>query len=166
MIAQATTKEILLTKGQVAIVDEADFEWLSQWKWQSMKPHHIWYARRTVTPHGKSSTVYMHREILRVASDVYVDHIDGNGLNNTRANLRAATRSENLWNHKSRTGSSQYKGVNFHTSRDQWQAQIKFNGKRKWLGYFNTPEEAAVAWDRAARELHGEFAFLNFPEGK
>jgi hypothetical protein len=104
----------------------------------------------------------MHQLILRTK---YIDHIDGNGLNNTRGNLRIATTKQNTWNRKKRTipTSSKYKGVSVIKGRDRWQCRIYANGTRFFLGYFASEIEAARAYDKKAIELFGEFARLNFP---
>ncbi|AYA77376.1 Fis family transcriptional regulator [Bacillus sp. Y1] len=151
-------KEIPLTKGMVAIVDDEDFEWLSKFNWR----YHKGYASRTtLLRYGKRKTVLMHREIIGNVAE-QVDHIDGNRLNNTRENLRAASRSENCRNTKSRTGStSEYKGVSFDKGNKKWRARIKVEYKEMFLGYFNNPHDAARMYNFWAKDLFGEFARLN-----
>ena len=100
--------------------------------------------------------------IPNIENKEQVDHIDRNKLNNHISNLRWATCSENLGNQLSRKGStSKYKGVYFHKSRGKWMARIKVNGKRKYLGRFKYEKEAALAYNKAAKEIYGEFALLN-----
>lgn len=107
-------------------------------------------------------TLYVHRLLLPEGRDI--DHINGDGLDNRRANLRAATRAQNMANSGSRRGSrSPYKGVTLHKKTGQWFARIMVDGKAKYLGYYKDPEAAARAYDTAALEVWGEFAFLNFP---
>jgi hypothetical protein len=161
---QPETKEILLTHGKVAIVDAADYDWLNQFNWSAHKRKHYWYAsRRNQWPAKRSATVYMHRQILGAEKGLVVDHIDGNCLNNTRLNLRLATHSQNLLNQGlSSDNTSGYKGVSWHKIRLKWQAQISIDGKRKYLGMFDTAEDAARAYDEMASRHHGEFARLNF----
>lgn len=156
-------KEIPLTNGLFAKVDESDFEILSKFNWQAVN-NRKYYARRHIMIDGKKSKIYMHREIMGVTkSDVFVDHIDGDGLNNTRANLRVASHSENLANVPKRNGtSSKYRGVNFKKSTGKWQVQIQHNNKMHWVGSFNNEIEAAKAYDKKAVELFGAFAQLNF----
>lgn len=157
-------KEIQLTQGKVTVVDDKDFEWLSQWKWcahlhpQSGK----YYVVRSKTTKGKKKTVRMSREILEITeTNIYVDHINGDTLDNRRDNLRSATNTQNQWNSGLSTSNTKgLKGISYsptRTSFKKWQAKIRFGGKRLHIGYFETPEEAASAYLRKARELHGEF---------
>ncbi len=158
-------KEISLSKGLIALVDDADYEELSKYKWYaSMNRKH--YARRHHMVNGKKSKLYMHRQILGITDKkIFVDHIDGNGLNNQRSNLRAATHSENLANVNKRLGtSSKFRGVNFKKATSKWQVQIQHQGKLHFVGSFVDEVEAAKAYDKKAVELFGEFAKLNFNE--
>lgn len=148
------TRAIPLTKGKFAIVDAADYEWLMQWRWHSCHR----YAGRGENIDG---VFLMHREILGAPDGMSVDHIDGNGLNNTRANLRLATQSQNLCNRAAKSG---YKGVDFQKRNGKWRARIKLNRKEIHIGEFTDAESAARAYDEAAKKYHGEFAWLNFPE--
>jgi hypothetical protein len=160
-------KEIPLTQGYVALVDDADFDWINQWKWHSVSNHDgsIIYAQRNTKANGKPTKVAMHRLVILAPAGLFVDHIDHNGLNNTRANLRLCTRSQNLANgRRHRTSVSQFKGVSRHSRGDKWQAQIRRNGKVTGLGTFYNEIDAARAYDRAALEEFGEFAFTNFPQ--
>lgn len=160
------TREIILTQGKVALVDDEDFEWLNQWKWCASRSRSKWYALRYVKMPGIKGTrfvVRMHRIILETPKDIFIDHIDMNSLNNQRNNLRFATNAENRCNvQKQSTSTSGYKGVSFHKHRGLWQARIMTKGKSIHLGYFDTAEEAATAYDEAAKKYHGEFARLNF----
>lgn len=159
-------REIILTQGKVALVDDADYEYLNQWKWHAHKRGNTFYAvRKAPRVNGKQSAIQMHQMIIGNGIDS-IDHRDGNGLNNTRANLRLATHQQNMFNkriHKDNT--SGLKGVSWHKPSDKWQAQIGVGGKQKYLGSFATPEEAGRAYDAAALEYHGEFAYLNIPTG-
>lgn len=152
-------KLIPLTQGKFAQVDDEDYDYLMQWKWYAIPKRRTTYARSSETL--KSPSIRMHRLIMKPPPELQVDHIDGNGLNNQKSNLRWATHSQNQFNRKSRMGSSRYKGVYFHRIAKKWVAMISENAKRKWIGTFETEEAAAEAYNRAAIKYHGEFARLN-----
>ncbi len=164
-------KEVTLTRGKVALVDDGDFDQVSQFNWHAIESGKTWYARRT-HPIGCRTYVYtlMHRQLTGAPDDFEVDHEDGDGLNNQRCNLRQATSQQNKRNRTRKTPgtSSRFKGVILHKGR--WRAIIRAgvllpNGKRKhiWLGGYETEEGAARAYDAAAIIHFHEFASLNFP---
>jgi len=145
-----------------AMVDDADFDALSRWKWSAEKRSGTFYAIRSVPgKNGKRTTIRMHRQI--VGDGIEVDHADGNGLNNQRANLRACSTAQNQQNRKRARGTSQYKGVLWDRFHDCWKAKIIVNGERIHLGSFESEEVAARRYDLAAKEHFGEFTHLNFP---
>jgi len=158
-------KEILLSKGYVAQVDDWEYERVAQWKW-SAKPDnngHVYAIRQQWFPRKMIS---LHRFIMNAPDGVMVDHEDGNGLNCQQYNMRLATRSQNLQNATKRSNNtSGYKGVNWRKDNTKWQAQIRKDNKQYHIGYFITAEDAARAYDSKAVELFGEFARLNFPKG-
>lgn len=158
-------KQIVLSQGKVALVYDADFEWLNQWKWCTrkcrFKNRTVWYAMRT-NYNGKrqQETVYMHREIAAAMGLEQVDHRDGDGLNNCRCNLRAATRQQNMRNGFKHAGcSSRFKGVS--NDRGRWRAYIRVDKKLRHLGSFGTEQEAADAYREAAVQFFGAFARIN-----
>lgn len=155
-------KEIQLTQGYAALVDDEDYEWLNRYKWQSLTGRATVYAvRRKPAPYPRNRPSQMHREILKAPDGVNVDHINGNGLDNRRCNLRLCTDQQNNWNARTRKdNSSGYKGVSWHKHQKKWQAQIGLNGKRISLGYFKDKLEAKQAYDAKAKEWFGEFACL------
>ncbi|HCO96461.1 MAG TPA: hypothetical protein DIU00_21395, partial [Phycisphaerales bacterium] len=161
---------IPLTQGKYAIVDPEDYRRLSRHKWYAAgSPGSCYYAVRAVmTKNGKRRRLHMHRQILKVPDNMYVDHINRNGLDNRKANLRPATPSQNGQNrakYANGTYSSKYKGVTFQRGKKiPWEAHIQVNHKLISLGSFNDEVRAAKAYDRAARMYHREFAVLNFPE--
>ena len=155
-------KEIDIGGGFAALVDPEDFELLSQLKWHIHEKHNIKYARHTYYRSGKYGTCLMHRLVLNAPDNLIVDHINGDGLDNRKANLRLCTHSENLLNRSPRRGTSIYKGVYWHNKDRRWTATISKDGKRRRIGGFTSEIEAAKAYDKAAKELHGEFARLNF----
>ena len=148
--------------GKVALVDDEDYEWLRQWKWSAGKSPTSWYARRNgASP--KRERIYLHRLILAAQPGQQVDHINGDGLDNRRCNLRLCTRAQNNRNRgKGPTNTSGYKGVCWDKKAQRWRAAIWLNGKYKFLGHFDAPKDAALAYDEAALRLHGEFAKTNF----
>jgi hypothetical protein len=161
-------KEIPLTKGQVAIADDADYEWLSRWKWQAHwnKGTRSFYASRADYSNGRNAqrVIIMHREIIGATEGQHADHVNHGTLDNRRANLRFATSSQNSCSRRKQTNNtSGYKAVNWEKNKNKWRARIKLNGKKRSLGYFTDPVLAAQAYDKAALELHGEFACINFP---
>lgn len=156
-------KRILLTRGLYTLVDDSDYDELNSHKWHALKDGNTYYAVRTVYVKRKGKTVRMHREIMQTPSEMETDHIDGNGLNNVRNNLRNCTKSQNLSNRKPNTTSSSiFKGVSWRKASCKFVAQIQSNGKKISLGYFKKEEDAAHAYDAAAIKYHKEFANLNF----
>lgn len=155
------TKEISLTQGQVAIVDDEDFEWLSQWKWHVRKARGKYYAKRSGWVNSTYKNVHMHKVILGI-EDQFVDHKDGNPLNNTRSNLRIASSQQNSRNReKQSNNTSGCKGVSWCKRRKKWQARIWIDRKEFHLGYFSVLKEASDAYDAAAILHFGEFARPN-----
>jgi hypothetical protein len=148
------SKEIPLTRGYVAIVDDANWHELQQYKWHYQNG----YAGRS--EHGTRRYVMMHRVIMQAEPHQTIDHINGNGLDNRRANLRFATPQQNAFNSKKRPGSSRYKGVS--QERDKWLATIRAGEKQIKLGRFEVELHAALAYDKASLEKHGEYGKRNF----
>lgn len=156
-------KKIQLPHNRFTIVDDKDYEWLNQWKWHVQPSKNTDYVVRTewVTP-KKCICIRMHRLIMGVSGKVLIDHEDGDGLNNQRTNLRKADSVKNGANRRSaKNSSSKYLGVHFCKTRQKWVSQIQHKGKGKHLGIFNDEIKAAISYNHAALELHGEFANLN-----
>lgn len=155
--------ELPLSNGMVAIVDAADAEWLSCYRWRALQVTRTWYAVRN----ERKRLIYMHREIMHPPAGLIVDHINRNGLDNRRCNLRLVTRSQNNMHAAKREGcSSSYKGVDWQAGSRKWRARIKAHGRHIYLGMYETEIEAALAYDAAAIIYHGRFAVLNFPQGE
>jgi hypothetical protein len=154
-------KEIPLTQGFVSIVDDADYEWLSMWKWYYSKGYAARQSKRAL---GRSKTLYMHREILHAPDGVEVDHIrTGETLDNRKENLRISTTAQNQFNRKLQiNNTSGFKGVYWNKKNKVWEAQIKFNQRSIYIGRFDTAKKAALAYDEKASELFGKFARINF----
>lgn len=157
------TKEIKLTKGMVALVDDEDYVWLSQFKWHAVthSSGRISYARRMVkNSDGKVGAMSMHRAIMQPPDDMQIDHINHNGLDNRKENLRVCDVSTNARNRRKRTGShSKYIGVTKHKKSGKWVARLEFN-----IGVFDDEEEAARAYDEVAKRVYTEHVRLNFTE--
>jgi hypothetical protein len=155
------TKEIPLTKGKVALVDDEDFEELSKHKWFYCA---IGYAVRNKSKKipGLVRCIYMHREIMNCPQEMIIDHVDHDTLNNQKSNLRICTYSQNLVNRLKyirSEKSSNYKGVDYcNKSGNKWRVRVW----NKHIGYYETELEAALVYDKIAKEIYGEFAYLNF----
>lgn len=155
-------KVIQLTKGFAAIVDDADFMELAQYRWCYSGKSNGYAVRRKKFPDGTAKLVYMHREIMGSPEGKEVDHRNRVRLDNRRENLRVSTHAQNCQNMgKFPSNKSGFKGVHFAKKNKNWVAQISCNGKMTHLGSFKTPEEASLAYNAAASRLHGEFANLN-----
>lgn len=152
-------KTIPLTKGYEAIVDDADYDFLMQWKWHALVSGRGVYAERCERPKGqKVSHIMMHRVINKTPDGMDTDHDNGNTLDNRRHNLRSATRAQNMWNRKPNSkGASKYKGVAWHKQHRKWIVAIQHNKKRLFVGLFTNEQEAATAYANKAAELRGEF---------
>ncbi len=141
-------KQIELTQGKVAIVDDEDYEWLNQWKWYALKHRSTFYAVRNVDNYPKQKKVYMHREILKPATYLFTDHINRNGLDNQRHNLRPVTNAQNQWNQIKK-----YNGVTWHKKDQKWVVRIRHNGKRFYLGGFDNRGKAIEVYKKAIIRL-------------
>ncbi len=160
---------IELTKGRVTTVDEADYDFLMQWSWH----WHNGYAKRGYRDNGVRKGVFMHRALLGAQPPLFVDHINGDKLDNRRENLRLVTKLQNCQNIRSSRNQKKggFKGVSLDAKRGKWCAYIRIpgparQGRSKYLGAYLTAVEAAMAYDAAAGELFGEFAAFNFPEAE
>lgn len=165
-------KEIKLTQGMVALIDDEDFERIDEVCWCAARSGNLYAAKRSVFDHitGQWLNEYMHWWILPLKYGYTIDHINGDELDNRRCNLRYATQQQQTMN-KAKTSSkcsSKYKGVSYQKMPYQnplkkpWRASLMYNGRRQSLGFYATEEEAAQAYDRRAVKIFGEFARLNF----
>lgn len=164
------SRTIPLTRGYVAIVDDEDYERLSEWNWHVIgRAPYIYAVRKRRVGEGEfwrtKRVLYMHCAVVNADGDglIRVDHFNHNTLDNRRANLRICTHGLNLANQRSTTGQSRFKGVHWRKDRHRWRARIRINRKDYSLGYYCHEEDAARAYDKAAIEAWGEFAYLNFP---
>ncbi len=153
-------RRIPLTQGKFALVDAEDYWRLVKFQWFAVFSANTFYASRK----NKGKCVKMHREIMRAPAHLFVDHIDHDGLNNCKSNLRLCTPAQNTHNIRSMAGgTSKYKGVSRQSTSGKWVVTTRLNGKRYHIGSFIDEIEAAKAYDKKATELHGQFACLNFP---
>lgn len=160
------TREILLTRGKVALVDKGDFDWLDQWKWSAAKRTDAnggverWYAVRVQVIDGKQRLFLMHRLILGAKKGEISDHVDRDGLNNRRGNLRICTTAQNGLNrvgYPAAKKTSRFKGVHWHLGAKKWTVQFR----HQHVGLFEDEKEAAAAYDLAALAYSPEFARSN-----
>lgn len=158
-------KEINLTKGYVAKVDDEDYDYLMQWKWfpkiTKRGKRTYAYAVCNFNDNGKWRAITMHRVILKPKDYEFIDHIDHDGFNNQKHNIRICTRGQNQMN-RFACSASGYVGV-YKKRNGRYEATISYNQKKLTLGHYLTAEEAAHVRDSAALKYHGQFATLNFP---
>lgn len=151
--------EIILSKGFVAVIDEADFAKVMRYTWCYQMPGYAVTNMKCFD--GSKLRLYLHRLILDAPHGMTVDHINGDGLDNRRSNLRLCTHGQNLRNQKANRG-RRFKGA-YRIGERGYFAKIAYEGKSQYLGVFPSELEAAQAYDNAAKLHHGEYARLNFP---
>jgi hypothetical protein len=159
------TTRLPLYNGEIALIDDADLALVEPYRWLADKRRHTTYAWAHIrNADGTWSNLKLHRLILGAPKGVKVDHQNHNGLDNRRSNLRLATSGQNNANaSRRRDNTSGFKGVTRPAANPKWVAQIRLDRRMTYLGSFETPEEAARAYDVAALAQWGEFAHLNFP---
>lgn len=147
-----------LTQGYEAVIDAADVPLVDCYNWRADVRSKIIYAVRTSYSGQRPNAMLMHRVIMGEPHGMYVDHQDGDGLNNRRNNLREATPMQNMHNRRiNANNKSGFKGVSLHRRTGKWVAQIRINGEKTYLGYYQTPEKAHAAYCAASAKHHGEF---------
>lgn len=159
-------KTIELTQGQVALVDDEDYEKVRGMKFSAYRDCRTWYVKTNEkTIKGKRKTLRLHRLVMGAKPGEIVDHISGDGLDNRKENLRICKSRQNSQNrqHKRSGATSDFMGVSFYRRTKKWQIQIQLNGQKSHLGYFSNEIAAAKAYDEAAVKYFGEFACPNFP---
>lgn len=154
-----------MSSGNFVLFHREDFGLVSPYHWYQSRHPRGPYAVADVSQKKRRRHFRMHRLILDAPTGVIVDHVNRNGLDNRRCNLRLCTNAQNQCNRgRPKNNTSLYKGVSFCRSTGRWSVKIQNLGEYIWIGRFETPEEAAWAYDDAAREHFGEYAYLNFPE--
>lgn len=158
-------KLIPLTQGQVAMVDDEDFERVSKYNWYACKARKYgYYAVTNIYINGVRTLLRMHRLIIIAEKGNEIDHINNERLDNRRCNLRSITHSQNIINSNILSAkTSKYRGICYHKKVGKFKASIGFNNKSYHLGYFKNEIDAMLAYNKKAIELHGEFAGLNTP---
>lgn len=158
-------KKIPLTQGQFAMIDNEDFDLVNRYKWTANKIGNTFYAITGAWDRElkKQTPIRMHRLVMKVYdSSIFIDHIDHNGLNNCKYNLREATRLQNQLNSPPRKNkNSKYKGVYWCKCARAWRVKIRHNQKNKMCGTFHNEVEAAIKYNEVAFKMYGEFAYLN-----
>lgn len=152
-----------LTQGKFAIIDSEDFERVSTLKWHASKRKHTYYAVAYVKGTGRKNRklIYMHRFILNSPAGKQIDHSNGDGLLNTKDNIRICNVNQNRWNMRKTRGTSKFKGVCWDKLQMKWVAFIRHIDKHLYLGTFDSEVLAAKAYDDKAKEFFGEFAKTN-----
>ena len=180
----ADAKQIIIESKHgtfTVLYDAEDHDKVSAYRWRVQKdsstkhkfyvkthiphPDGGWYCSPNGHKRRRRTILQIHRLIMDAPKGMDVDHINGNPLDNRKSNLRICSRAENLRNRgANKNNTSGYKGVSWHKRNKKWACQIKHNYKKIHVGNYATPEEAARAYDKKAKELHGEYAYLNFPD--
>jgi len=155
---------VRLTQGFDALIDLADLFLIAPYRWCVRRTGRSLYAQTMVSKDGRKRPLRMHHLIQPLLPGELTDHRNRNGLDNRRSNLRKATKADNQRNQpRKSTNTSGFRGVSWDRNQSKWVANIKMNYRHFYLGAYDLPEQAARAYDRAARQYHGEFASLNFP---
>lgn len=158
---------VQLTMGYEAVIDAADIQLVEGFNWRALvdrrkdkSVRNVYAFRVHTVSRGVKKTVYMHRVIAGTPDGMDTDHIDGNGLNNIRLNLRAVTKAQNQHNQRPRSGNhAGLKGISYHRQTGKWRSQISAYGQRRYLGFFESVEDAAKAYEAAKHEMHGDFGW-------
>lgn len=157
-------KKIKLTQGKYALVDDCDFDELNKFKWYALKNKKRYYAQRGFWDKEKKKVIIiqMHREIMNTPIGKVTDHINQNGLDNRRKNLRICTKSQNQWNREIQSNNkSGYIGVSWYSRYGKWKAHMTNNGKKIHIGYFDDKNEAAKAYNNAIKKVRDKYIITN-----
>lgn len=152
-------KIITLTQSKSTVVDDEDFDELSKYKWYAIRNGRTFYAGRKINTEKGRRILFMHNCILSTTKETTVDHVDCDGLNNQKSNLRLAVGGQNNMNRRTpRNNTSGFKGVSFRKDIKRWAARIRIEKVDLHLGFYDTPQEAHSAYQEAATQHHGSFA--------
>jgi hypothetical protein len=155
-------RQLILNSGLIAQVDDEDFEKVNKFNWSARKDGNTFYATSGGNYKGVNTRKTLHRFILNPSSEQFIDHKDGDGLNCQKSNLRICTNQQNQFNQKKRKGTSSiYKGVRARKNCKTYEVTIRENKEKKYIGSFKNEKEAALAYNKKALELFGEFARIN-----
>lgn len=158
---------IEISGGAEVKLDSVDVDLVSGFKWSAQKNRGTQYAQSTVNHESGRRNIMMHRLIMSAPKGMQVDHINGDGLDNRRSNLRLVTNSQNSYNRGvAKNNVSGFKGVGFHKKSGKWQARIAVDRKRKHIGLYDTPEQAAEAYEAESKKLHGVYSWANRGESQ
>jgi hypothetical protein len=157
-------KRIPLTKGQFAIVDDADYEWLRQWSWCVHTRRGEYYAKRRRSNAEGGGHIFMHRQIAMTPPGMDTDHINHDILDNRRSNLRWASRIQNQVNCRGLPSHNKSGLLGVSRARKKWQARLSLQNRKRSLGTYESADEAALVRDMAVYCLYGDRATLNNPE--
>lgn len=155
-----------LTQGKVALVDTADLPLIADHRWFAAKAREAFYAHSNGWRDGRGFTIRMHRLLMQPPHGMFVDHINGDGLDNRRSNLRLVTSGENSRNQKARAGTSRFRGVSWNARSSKWTVIVCVDRRNHFIGQYCDEVEAARAYDAAALRLHGAFARPNFQDAQ
>ena len=151
-------KKVQLTQNKFTIVDDGDYEYLNKYNWYVAKSKYSYYAAFDRRNKKINKTIYLHRIIMNCPDGKFIDHINGNGLDNRKENLRICNKSQNSGNSKLRTdNTSGIKGVSWDKRNKKWVVRIKMDGKHKFLGYFSNKYYAKNVYEKVAKGYFGEF---------
>jgi hypothetical protein len=155
-------KEIRLSQGKIALVDDEDFDYINQWKWYARKGRKTFYAARKEKGTNARTTIHMHQVVSKVSNNVQIDHRDTNGLNNQKYNLRVVNHRQNQYNtDKPRHNTSGYKGISWDKFRNNYRVYLTVKGKFKNIGNTKSLQTATKMYNKAATQHYGEFAKLH-----
>lgn len=157
---------ILINNKGIILVDDEDYNFLNQFRWylrrSNKRNNQLGYAQTPITINRKQTSIIMHKILIDIPNGMVIDHINHNTFDNRKSNLRIVTKSQNQMNKLPQKGKiSKFKGVNWDKNLKKWKSRCSLNRKQYYLGLFEDEIDAARAYNIKAKELHGEYAYLN-----